>query len=71
MSLGPHTRRTRRKRTISVDIGDEFVGWLCLGSDTPSWFHEEDEAVLQLAARILAPRVAGWSAKAELRGAWR
>lgn len=54
-----------------LDIGDEFVGWLCLGSDTPNWFHEEDEAVVQLAARILAPRVAGWSAKAELRGAWR
>ena len=40
-----------------LDIGDEFVGWLCLGSETPAWFREEDEAVVQ--SRRADPRRAG------------
>ncbi|MBK7593921.1 MAG: GAF domain-containing protein [Gemmatimonadetes bacterium] len=68
---GSHPQRVRSLLAARLDIGDEFVGWLCLGSETPAWFREEDEAVAQLAARILAARVAGWTAKAELRGAWR
>jgi hypothetical protein len=62
--------RVRSLVAARLDIGDEFVGWLCLGSETPAWFREEDEAAVHLAARILAPRVAGWTARAEMRGAW-
>ena len=68
---GTHPERVRSVVAARLDIADEVVGWLCLGSETPGWFREEDEAVVQLAARILAARVAGWTAKAELRGAWR
>lgn len=68
---GSEPGRIRSLIAARLDIGDEFVGWLCLGSEIAEWFHEEDEAVVQLAARILAPRVAGWTARAELRGAWR
>lgn len=69
--VGSEPGRIRSLIAARLDIGDEFVGWLCLGSEIADWFHEEDEAVVQLAARILAPRVAGWTARAELRGAWR
>jgi transcriptional regulator with GAF, ATPase, and Fis domain len=68
---GSEPERIRSVIAARLDIGDEFVGWLCLGSESPAWFREEDETALQLAARILAARVAGWSAKAELRGAWK
>ena len=68
---GTEPSRIRSLVAARLDIGDEFVGWLCFGSDTPAWFRQEDEAVVHLAARLLAPRVAGWSAKAELRGAWK
>lgn len=53
-----------------LQVGHEFVGWLWIASETPGWFREEDEAVARLAARILAPRVAAWEARAELSGAW-
>lgn len=51
-----------------LDVGGEFVGWLCLASESSGWFRDEDEPVARLAARILAPRVAAWEARAELAG---
>lgn len=66
-------RSAERVRSIlaaRLEVAGEFVGWLCLASEAVDWFREEDEAVARLAARILAPRVAAWQAKAELAGAW-
>jgi hypothetical protein len=63
--------RLRSVIAARLEVAGDFVGWLCLASETPGWFREEDEAVARLAARILAPRVAAWEAKAELAGAWR
>ena len=66
-------RSAERMRSVlaaRLDVGGEFVGWLCLGSETVDWFRDEDEAVARLAAGILAPRVAAWQLKAELAGAW-
>ena len=62
--------RLRSVLAARLDVGGEFVGWLCLGSETVNWFRGEDEAVARLAAGILAPRVAAWQMKAELAGAW-
>lgn len=53
-----------------LEVGEELVGWLWFGSETPKYFREEDEAVARLAAELLAPRVAAWAARAELAGAW-
>ena len=62
--------RLRSVLAARLEVAGEFVGWLCLASETVDWFREDDEAVARLAARILAPRVAAWQAKAELAGAW-
>jgi GAF domain-containing protein len=62
--------RIRSVLAARLEVGGEFVGWLCLASETARWFREEDEAVARLAAGILAPRVAAWEARAELAGAW-
>ena len=62
--------RLRSVLAARLDVAGEFIGWLCLASETAGWFREEDEAVARLAARILAPRVAAWEARAELAGAW-
>lgn len=71
---GPHDRRTAlRQRALTgarLEVGGELVGWLWLGHDQPGWFREEDESVVRLAARILASRVATWTARHELAGAW-
>jgi hypothetical protein len=62
--------RIRSVLAARLEVAGEFVGWLCLASETVDWFRDEDEAAARLAARILAPRVAAWQAKAELAGAW-
>ncbi|HEY4320222.1 MAG TPA: GAF domain-containing protein [Gemmatimonadales bacterium] len=62
--------RLRSVLAARLEVAGDFVGWLCLASETPGWFSEEDEAVARLTARILAPRVAAWEARAELAGAW-
>jgi hypothetical protein len=62
--------RLRSVIAARLDVGGEFTGWLFVASETPDWFTEEDEAVVRLAARLLAPRVAAWEARAELAGAW-
>ncbi|MES2305416.1 MAG: hypothetical protein V4558_07905 [Gemmatimonadota bacterium] len=62
--------RTHSVLAARLEVGDELVGWLWLGSETPDFFREEDEAVARLAAELLAPRVAAWAARAELAGAW-
>jgi hypothetical protein len=62
--------RLRSVLAARLEVAGEFVGWLCLASEAVSWFREDDEPVARLAARILAPRVAAWQAKAELAGAW-
>jgi hypothetical protein len=64
------SERLRSMLAARLEVAGEFVGWLCLASESVDWFREEDEAVARLAARILAPRVAAWQAKAELAGAW-
>lgn len=53
-----------------LEVGGEMVGWLWLGSDAPGWFHEGDEEVTRLVARLLASRVATWTARHELAGMW-
>lgn len=53
-----------------LEVGGELVGWLWLGHDTPGWFREGDEATTRLVARLLASRVATWTARQELAGAW-
>jgi hypothetical protein len=62
--------RLRSVLAARLEVGGEFVGWLCLGSETVDWFRDEDESVARIAAGILAPRVAAWQMKAELAGAW-
>ncbi|HEY3933325.1 MAG TPA: hypothetical protein VGL65_01770 [Gemmatimonadales bacterium] len=62
--------RIRSVLAARLEVGGEFVGWLCLASETARWFREEDEMVARLAAGILGPRVAAWEARAELAGAW-
>lgn len=71
---GSHDRRgAARQRSLCaarLAIGGEMVGWLWLGSDAPGWFSEADEETVRLAARLLAGRVAAWTARHELAGAW-
>ncbi len=71
---GTHDRRQAdRQRGLlaaRLEVGGEMVGWLWLGHDAEGWFRENDEAVLRLAARLLASRVASWTARHELAGAW-
>ncbi len=62
--------RLRSLLAARLSVAGEFVGWLCIGSDTPEWFREDDLPAAHLAARLLAPRVAAWEARAELAGAW-
>lgn len=53
-----------------LEVADELVGWLLIGSENAGWFKEEDEAVAHLAAELLSARVSAWAARAELAGAW-
>ena len=53
-----------------LEVGGEMVGWLWLGADAPGWFREGDEDVARLVARLLASRVATWTARHDLAGAW-
>lgn len=62
--------RQRSMLAARMEVGGELVGWLWLGSSSPGWFQETDEEVARLAARLLASRVATWSARHELAGAW-
>ncbi|MES1259707.1 MAG: hypothetical protein ABUL71_03865, partial [Gemmatimonadota bacterium] len=62
--------RLRSVLAARLEVGGEFVGWLCLGSETVNWFRDEDETVARLAAGVLASRVAAWQMKAELAGVW-
>ncbi len=71
---GPTDRRGAERihslLAARLEVGGEMVGWLWLGSEASRWFSADDEAVARLAARLIAPRVAAWAAKAELAGAW-
>jgi GAF domain-containing protein len=71
---GTHDRREAdRQRSLlaaRLEVGGEMVGWLWLGHDAPDWFREGDEALLRMVARLLASRVATWTARHELAGAW-
>ena len=60
--------RQRGMLAARLEMGEELIGWLCLGSETAGWFRQEDEIVARLAAQILAPRVAAWEARAEIAG---
>ncbi len=62
--------RTTSMLAARLEVGGEMVGWLWFGSEAPRWFAEGDESVARLAARIIAPRVAAWAARAEMAGAW-
>ncbi len=62
--------RQRAMLAARMEVGGELVGWLWLGSSSPGWFQETDEEVARLVARLLASRVATWSARHELAGAW-
>lgn len=62
--------RQRGMLAARMEVAGELVGWLWLGSSSPGWFQETDEEVARLAARLLASRVATWSARHELAGAW-
>ncbi len=62
--------RTTSMLAARLEVGGEMVGWLWFGSEAPRWFAESDESVARLAARIIAPRVAAWAARAEMAGAW-
>lgn len=53
-----------------LEVGGEMVGWLWLGHDAPGWFRESDQEVARLVARLIASRVATWTARHELAGAW-
>ncbi|HRP08065.1 MAG TPA: hypothetical protein PLL69_06205, partial [Gemmatimonadales bacterium] len=66
-------RSAERQRSLCaarLEVGGELVGWLWLGHDDTGWFSDADEEVARLAARILASRVATWTARHELAGAW-
>lgn len=71
---GGHDRRgADRQRSLCaarLSVGGEMVGWLWVGSDAPGWFSAADEETVRLAARILSGRVAAWTARHELAGAW-
>ncbi len=53
-----------------MEVGGELVGWLMVGSESAGWYGDSDGEVLRHAARLMAPRVAAWSARHELAGAW-
>lgn len=71
---GGHDRRqAERQRSLCaarLEVSGELVGWLWLGSETTAWFGDVDEEVVRLLARLLAARVATWTARAELAGTW-
>lgn len=46
-----------------LEAAGEWVGWLCVGSDSPAWFRPDDTATLTLAGRMLAPTIAAWKRK--------
>jgi hypothetical protein len=50
----------RAMMVTRLEVAGERLGWLCLGSDCPGWFREEDLSTLALAGRMLTPRVAAW-----------
>lgn len=52
-----------------MEVGGEFVGWLLFANEVHDWFTDEDANTADLAARLLASRVAAWEARAELAGA--
>lgn len=67
------SRNARRQRSLlaaRMELNGELIGWLWLGSSSPAWFQAADEQVIRLAARLMASRVAAWSARHELAGAW-
>ena len=69
----PDRRGAERQQSLCaarLEVGGEMVGWLWLGHDSPGWFREGDEVVARLVARLLASRVATWTARHELAGAW-
>jgi GAF domain-containing protein len=62
--------RLRSVLAVRLEVGGEIAGWLWLGSETPGWFREEDEALARHIARLLAPSVAAWAVRVEQAGAW-
>jgi GAF domain-containing protein len=71
---GQHDRRgAERQQSLlaaRLEVGGEMVGWLWLGHDSSGWFRDGDEDVARLVARLLSSRVATWTARHELAGAW-
>jgi GAF domain-containing protein len=71
---GSQDRRSAERQqslcAARLEVGGEMVGWLWLGSDAPGWFRPGDEEVTRLVARLLAARVATWTARHELAGVW-
>lgn len=55
----------RAMMVTRLEVAGERLGWLCLGSDCPGWFREEDLSTLALAGRMLTPRVAAWKRTGE------
>lgn len=51
-----------------LEVAGEFLGWLCFGGERQDWFRAEDEEVAILTARLMAPRVAAWLARAQAEG---
>lgn len=64
------SERLRSVLAARMDVGGEFIGWLGVASEETGWFSADDEVTARLAARLLAPRIAAWAARAELAGAW-
>ena len=60
--------RIRSVLAARLDVGGTMVGWLWFGSESAGWFTSDDEPVARLAARLIAPRIAAWTASAELAG---
>ncbi len=50
---------------VRMEVDGVLAGWYCLGNDRPGSFRRADEAVAGLTARMLAPRVATWTARGE------
>lgn len=51
-----------------LEVAGEFLGWLCFGGERAGWFRPDEEEVAILAARLVAPRVAAWLARAQAEG---
>lgn len=70
LGLGWPTRPTRPRwggggaiLVTRLEAAGEWVGWLCVGSDSPGWFRPDDVTTLTLAGRMLAPTVDAWKRK--------